>query len=168
MTINQRNEAKIMSKEAFQAVGLKWEGTFAEAGAGGIRAIHRMLQERLPEIPYAIHTDTLLGLSYHAFPDGEGFIHYGIVEVERIEEIPAGMVSLSVPALTYAACEHSRQHSIEQSYNNIYSWIHEQGYTEYNPDHLTHFEKYPMSQDPYADNPEFIIMIPVQTDQAGK
>jgi predicted transcriptional regulator YdeE len=78
------------------------------------------------------------------------------------------MVSLSVPALTYAACEHSRQHSIEQSYNNIYSWIHEQGYTEYNPDHLTHFEKYPMSQDPYADNPEFIIMIPVQTDQAGK
>ncbi|KOP66949.1 transcriptional regulator [Bacillus sp. FJAT-18019] len=164
MTIDQRNEAALTSKEAFQAMGLKWEGTFAEAGAGGIRAVHRTLQGRLSEIPHALHTDTLLGLSYHAAPGGDGFIHYAVVEVERIDEVPDGMITISVPALTYATCAHRKEQSIDQSYNNIYAWIKEQGYSEYNPDHLTHFEKYPMSQDPYSDDPEFVIMIPVQTE----
>ena len=58
MIIDQRNEAAVTTKEAFQAIGLKWEGTFAEAGAGGIRAVHRLMQERLSEIPHALHTDT--------------------------------------------------------------------------------------------------------------
>jgi len=164
MNIDQRNEAAVTRKPAFQAVGLKWEGTFAEAGAGGIRAVQRTLQERLAEIPHAIHADTLLGLSYHAAPGGDGFIHYAVVEVERIEEVPEGMVTISVPALTYAACSHRKGQSIDQSYNNIYAWIAEQGYSEYKPDHLTHFEQYPMSQDPYTDDPEFMIMIPVQTE----
>jgi len=162
MIIDQRNEAALIRKEAFQAVGLRWEGTFAEAGAGGIRAVHRTLQERLAEIPHAIHTDTMLGLSYHAFPGGDGFVHYAVVEVERIDQVPDGMVTVSVPDLTYAARSHHKEQSIDQSYNNIYAWTKEQSYSEYNPDHLTHFEKYPMSQDPYADNPEFMIMIPVQ------
>ena len=95
---------------------------------------------------------------------GDGFIHYAVVEVERIEEVPEGMVTISVPALTYAACSHRKGQSIDQSYNNIYAWIKEQGYSEYNPDHLTHFEQYPMSQDPYTDDPEFMIMIPVQSE----
>ncbi|GAB6926715.1 hypothetical protein JCM10914A_06980 [Paenibacillus sp. JCM 10914] len=162
MTIEQRNEGTVTSKAAFQAVGLKWEGTYAEAGAGGIRAVHRALQERLTEIPHAIHTDTLLGLSYHAFPGGDGFTHYAVVEVERIDDVPTGMVTLSVPTLRYAVCSHRKEQSIDQSYNNIYAWINDQGYSAYSPDHLTHFEKYPMSQDPYSDHPEFIIMIPVQ------
>lgn len=162
MIIDQQNEAALSRKEAFQAVGLRWEGTFAEAGAGGIRAVHRTLQERLVEIPYAIHTDTMLGLSYHAVPGGDGFIHYAVVEVEQIDQVPDGMVTVSVPGLTYATCSHRKDQSIDQSYNHIYAWIKEQGYSEHNPDHLTHFEKYPMSQDPYSDDPEFIIMIPVR------
>lgn len=161
MTIDQRNEEALTRKVAFQAIGLRWEGTFAEAGAGGIRAVHRTLQDRLAEIPYAIHTETMLGLSYHAFPGGDGFVHYAVVEVELIDQVPHGMVTVSVPDLTYATCSHHKDQSIDQSYNNIYAWIKKQGYAEYNPDHLTHVEKYPMSQDPYSDNPEFIIMIPV-------
>lgn len=164
MKAQQQNEAALTKKEAFQAVGLKWEGTFAEAGAGGIRAVQLQLQQRLDEIPYAIHKETMLGLSYHAFPGGEGFIHYAAVEVERVDKLPEGMVAVSVPTLTYACCEHRKEHSIEQSYNNIYAWIREQGCKEYSPDHLTHFEKYPMNQDPYGDGPEFTIMIPVQAD----
>ncbi|HAG01157.1 MULTISPECIES: effector binding domain-containing protein [Paenibacillus] len=163
MSAQQRNEAALTTKEAFQAVGLKWEGTFADAAAGGIRAVHRQLQERLEEIPHAIHKDTMLGLSYHAFPGGEGFIHYAAVEVEKLGKVPDGMVNVSVPTLTYAACQHSKEQAIEASYTNIYNWIKEQGYKEYSPDHLTHFEKYPMSQDPYDDHPEFVIMIPVET-----
>lgn len=162
MAVEQRNEALITTKPAFQAVGLKWEGTFAEAGAGGIRAVHKELQERLAEIPHALHKETMLGLSYHANPNADGFIHYAVVEVERVVDIPEGMVVISVPELTYATCHHAKQHNIEQSYNNIYNWIREQGYKDAAPEGLTHFEKYPMNQDPYAENPEFVIMIPVE------
>ena len=97
MIIDQRNEAAVTTKEAFQAIGLKWEGTFAEAGAGGIRAVHRLMQERLSEIPHALHTDTLLGLSYHAVPGGDGFIHYAVVEVGRIDEVPEGWLRYPFP-----------------------------------------------------------------------
>ncbi|PAK49433.1 GyrI-like domain-containing protein [Paenibacillus sp. 7541] len=162
MTVEQRNEASITTKPAFQAVGIKWEGTYAEAGAGGIRAIHEQLQERLAEIPYAIHKDTMLGLSYHAHPGAEGFTHYATVEVEKVGDIPEGMVAIAVPELTYATCHHAKQQNIQQSYTNVYNWIREQGYQEKAPDGLTHLEQYPMEQDPYDDQPEFVIMIPVE------
>jgi predicted transcriptional regulator YdeE len=162
MSVEQKNDAMLVSKEAFQAVGLKWEGTFAEAGAGGIRKIQAEIHKRLEEIPHVTNPDLLLGLSYHAIPGGDGFTHYAVVEVEKVEAIPSGMVSISVPTLTYAKCEHQKGQSIEQSYNNIYIWIGKQGFEENPVDHLTHFEEYPMKQDPYDKDPAFKIMIPVK------
>ncbi|MBS4200033.1 effector binding domain-containing protein [Bacillus sp. FJAT-49732] len=161
MTINQKNNAVLTSKEAFHAIGLKWEGTFAEAGAGAIREIQTELKERLKEIPHIINPDIMLGLSYHATPGGDGFTHYAAIEVEKVDNIPSGMVSIFVPTLTYATCEHHKDQSIERSYDNIYDWIRSEGLNENNVDHLTHFEKYPMNQDPYSTDPEFTIMIPV-------
>jgi len=161
MTVSQKNEANLTEKKAFHAVGLEWEGTFAEAGTGGIRAVHRALQERLKENPHVINPETMLGLSYHAVPGGERFTHYAVVEVEKVEKVPARMVTVSIPTLTYATCKHDKNQRIDQSYHNIYHWIKSQGYKENNVDNLTHFEQYPMSQDPYADDPEFVIMIPI-------
>ncbi|WP_099159081.1 GyrI-like domain-containing protein [Virgibacillus ndiopensis] len=161
MAVEQTNEAKVMSKKAFHAVGLKWEGTFVEAGAGGIRKIQEQMHKRIEEVSNVLNPETLLGLSYHTQPNGKGFTHYAVVEVESVESIPEGMISISVPTLTYATCEHKTGQSIEQSYNNIYTWIEKEGLKENNVDDLTHFEKYPMSQDPYNKDPEFTIMIPV-------
>ncbi|MBW8349311.1 effector binding domain-containing protein [Bacillus sp. IITD106] len=161
MTVIQKNDAALISKDSFHAIGLKWEGTFAEAGEGGIRKIQTELKERLNEIPHIVSPDILLGLSYHATPDSDGFTHYAAVEVERVEDIPFGMVSIYVPTLSYATCEHLKGQNIKQSYNNIYSWISSEGLKENNVDHLTHFEKYPMNQDPYSTDPEFTILIPV-------
>lgn len=157
--MEQKNEAMLMTKEAFQAVGLKWEGTFAEAGAGGIRAVQTVLQNRLKEIKHIVNPDKLLGLSYHVTEGG--FTHYAVVEVERAEDIPDGMTLVAVPTLTYARCQHQKGQNIETSYTNMYAWIENQGYSLHNGD-LTHFEEYPMKQDPYDRDPEFIIMIPVE------
>lgn len=44
----------------------------------------------------------------------------------------------------------------------MYDWIRNHGYVENNVDQLTHFEKYLMTQNPYADRPELVIMIPVK------
>lgn len=161
MSVEQKNKAVLVSKEAFQAVGLKWEGTFEEAAAGGIRLIHEEMHQRLKEIRHVVNGDTLLGLSYHADSDNTGFIHYAVVEVEKVEDVPEGMTSIFVPSLTYAKCEHRKGQSIEKSYNNIYEWIKAQELVENHVGNLTHFERYPMNQDPYDNDPEFTIMIPV-------
>ncbi|WLD93065.1 GyrI-like domain-containing protein [Alkalihalobacillus sp. AL-G] len=161
MSIEQQNKTVIVSEKGFQAVGLKWEGTFAEAAAGHIRKVHEEMHRRLKEIQHVVDPDTLQGLSYHASPDGTGFTHYAVVKVESVAEVPEGMVSITVPDLMYAQCEHYKGQSIDQSYNNIYAWIANQGYEHNNVDDLTHFEKYPMKQDPYDESPEFSILIPV-------
>ncbi|MFD0677782.1 MULTISPECIES: GyrI-like domain-containing protein [unclassified Paenibacillus] len=157
--LEQRNESTIITKESFQAVGLKWEGTFAEAGAGGIRAVHTEIKRRLQEIRDVLYPDILLGLSYHI--NEGGFTHYSVMEVESAEHIPDGMVSITVPTLTYAKCEHKKDQNIDLSYKNMYAWIASQGY-QLHKGEVTHYEEYPIHQDPYVKDPEFIIMIPIE------
>lgn len=154
------NETVLVTKETFQAVGLPWTGTFAEAQAGGIRVVLTEMQNRLSEIQHVLEPNLLLGLSYHNVPGG--FTHYAVVQVGEVEDIPEGMVSLTVPTHTYARCEHRKEQDITASYNHIYAWIEQQGYKRLEGD-FTHLEEYPMQQDPYTPNPEFIIMIPIES-----
>jgi predicted transcriptional regulator YdeE len=162
--MNQLNEASVIAKMGFRAVGLRWEGTFAEAGAGGIRAVQSELRRRLSEISGIVNPAELLGLSYHANPGATGFVHYCAVEVSGEDEIPAGMTVVEVPARSYAQCRHLKGESIDRSYSNIYAWIEAQGFAAHRGD-LTHFEVYPMAQDPYGPDPEFTIRIPVNVNR---
>lgn len=156
--MDQVFEAVLVSKPSFLAVGIRWEGTFAEAGEGGIRAVQTEVIRRLSEIRHVVDSETLLGLSYHH--EGDSFIHYAALEVEQVEDIPEGMTSVTVPALTYAKTEHKKGDNIDSSYTNIFAWIEKKGYPLHNGD-VTHFERYRVAQDPYAKDPEFTIMIPV-------
>ncbi|WP_341538285.1 GyrI-like domain-containing protein [Paenibacillus pinisoli] len=158
--MEQKNECMLVTKESFRAIGLKWSGTFAEAGAGGIRLVQAEMKSRMNEIKQVVNPHILLGLSYHVTEDG--FTHYSAVEVEQMEDIPDGMASITPPTLTYAKCEHRRGQNIEASYNNIYAWIQDRGYSLYKGD-ITHYEEYPMNQDPQSEDPEFVIMIPIGT-----
>lgn len=156
--MEQSFEATITTKESFVAVGFQWEGTFAEAGAGAIRALQQEFKDRLHEIQHRVHSDILLGLSNHIA--GDRFTHYCVVEVEKEDEIPEGMISIHIPTHTYARCEHKSGNSIEQNYTNIFTWIEKQGY-RLNKETITHFEQYPMWQDVNSKDPEFVIMIPI-------
>ncbi len=160
--MEQHNDTVVVAKEGFRAVGLKWEGTFAEAGAGGIRRIHEKLRARMKEIPEPVSTTHFYGLSYHAYPGGEGFTHYAVIETtDGTGYVPEGMVAVEVPTLNYAKCEHAKGGSIDTSYRNIYKWIEDRGYSVFQGE-LTHFEIYSLSRDPYDPDPEFTIMIPIQ------
>ncbi|MGJ9383080.1 GyrI-like domain-containing protein [Salipaludibacillus sp. CF4.18] len=161
MNSEQKSTITVVSKEAFLAVGLKWEGTFEEAAAGEIHHVQKEMHQRLKEISHIVDSKTLLGLSYHANPGELGFTHYAVVEVKGTENIPAEMVSVSVPSLSYATCEHRKDQNIEHSYQNLYKWIEDRGLKTNNSTHLTHLEIYPLSQDPYKVDPEFTMMIPI-------
>ncbi|WP_337033457.1 GyrI-like domain-containing protein [Paenibacillus illinoisensis] len=158
--MEQVNSSMLVRKEAATIIGLKWEGTFAEAGAGGIREVQTEFKRRLQEISDVLHPQELLGLSYHT--TDTGFVHYVAVEVGEAgaSTIPSGMVKVDVPAHDYAKCSHVKGQSVEASYNRIYTWIAEQGHVA-SQGPLTHYEVYPMDQDPYDPEPEFTIFIPV-------
>ncbi len=158
---SQENPSSITEKASFTAVGLRWEGSFAEAGAGSIRAMHERFLTQYETIPNRVPSPYFYGLSYHASPDAAGFVHYAVAEVSAITDIPEGMLKLEVPALTYARCDHFKGQSIDRSYQNIGRWIEEQGYRLADTE-LTHFELYPLNQDPYSSDPEFTIMMPVE------
>ncbi|RUT33396.1 AraC family transcriptional regulator [Paenibacillus zeisoli] len=154
----QSHDITIVEKPAFQAVGMEWKGTFAEAGAGGIRQVIQQMHERKQDIQHVSDPETLLGLSYHVTEGG--FTHYSVLQVSAVHEIPEGMVSVSVPALSYARLEHRKRQDIDKSYEHIFAWIEEQGYKKA-PGDLTHCEEYPVGQDPYTGDPEFNILIPI-------
>ncbi|MFC5450337.1 GyrI-like domain-containing protein [Paenibacillus aestuarii] len=156
----QKDEITLITKPIFQAIGLRWEGTFAEANAGGIREVHRALQKRLPEIQQPVDQQHFYGLSYHAYPEGTGFTHYAVVEMDNSAPTPPGMLRIHVPALTYAKLEHRKGQSIQQSYTYAYAWMKEEHLAP-DPGELTHFEVYPMQQNPFEQDPVFTILIPV-------
>ncbi|WHX48933.1 effector binding domain-containing protein [Paenibacillus woosongensis] len=162
--MEQVNEALVVTKQAFSAIGLRWEGTFAEAGEGGIRAIHQELQRRRGEIRGIVDLENFYGLSYHAYPGGIGFEHCAVFEVaDADEQVPEGMIKVHVPAMKYAKYEHRAEQNIGESYSSIYAWIEQQGFKllPQEGEELTHFEIYPSEQDPYSTSPQFTIMIPV-------
>ncbi|MGF9699493.1 GyrI-like domain-containing protein [Paenibacillus sp. MABNR03] len=117
-------------------------------------------KHRLHEISDVLYPQELLGLSYHT--TDTGFVHYVAVEVGEggLSAVPSGMVKVDVPAHDYAKCSHAKGQSVEASYNRIYTWIKDQGHTV-SDGPLTHYEVYPMDQDPYDPEPEFTILIPV-------
>jgi predicted transcriptional regulator YdeE len=158
---NQENPSYLTEKAAFTAVGMRWEGSFAEAGAGSIRAMHQRFLAQYETIPNRVPSPHFYGLSYHAAPNASGFVHYAVVEVSEIADVPDGMLKLEVPSLTYARCDHRKGQSIDRSYQNIGMWIEAQGYRLADTE-LTHFELYPLIQDPYSSDPEFTIMMPVE------
>lgn len=154
------SENQVVTREGFQAIGLKWEGTYEQAGAGKIKVIHEKMKKRVQEIPHTINPDILLAVSYHATPDAKGFTHYAAIEVSKVDEIPEGMESISIPTLQYATCEHRRGQDVSQSYTNMYNWMAEKGLKPYSGE-FTHLEVCLMDRDDFTRNPEFTIMIPL-------
>jgi predicted transcriptional regulator YdeE len=152
-------EIQVVRKDGFSAVGIRWEGTFAAAAAGEIRQIQAEMQKRVDEIQHLVNPDMLLCASYVNRPDG--FTAYLCAEVSEIPKIPEGMVSITIPAQTYARCELQKGDSVQQSYQKLYEWMEEQGYQP-NKDGLTHLEEYPVSNDPYDTDPAFVILAPLQ------
>ncbi|WP_342553345.1 GyrI-like domain-containing protein [Paenibacillus sp. FSL R7-0652] len=154
------HQTELVHKDNAVMIGLKWEGSFADAGAGEIRRVQTEFKHRLHEIRNVLHPEELLGLSYHM--TDTGFVHYAAVEVDHktLQSIPEGMIKFEVPSHTYAKCSHVKGHLVESSYNRIYTWIEEQGY-HLSKGSLTHYEVYPMEQDPYDPEPEFTILVPI-------
>lgn len=148
-----------VQKEAFEIVGVKWQGTYEQAGTGEIRHMMSQFRERVNEIPNAVDTGHLLGISVHDFSGG--FTYYIGLAVKQVTQVPEGMTSLTVPAQLYATLIHPTGEEVFQSYQAVETWIQQQGYQAVTYP-ITHLEVYPASYQPLTDQPEFTIHIPIK------
>ncbi|MGM0847229.1 MAG: GyrI-like domain-containing protein [Bacillota bacterium] len=149
---------RIMKKEGFKALGLKWQGGFEEASQGGIQKLFSELREISDGIENKVEPGIVKGLSYHNLTGG--FTYYLCHEVSEIEEIRYGLEIIEVPAYTYAVMEHEGS-EIMNSYEVLYRWIEEQGY-RLNQQILQHLEEYSADYHPQKDDLKVIIHIPVK------
>ncbi len=159
-------EIQIVEKPAYHAVGMKWKGTFQEAGEGGVRKTINLMKGRMDEILQITHPDILLGLSYHDIPGG--FSHYSVFEVSKVNQIPEGMISKTVPSFTYLRVKHHSKQSINQTYRNIAAWLKNSDYVSYRDPNIIYYDDFlPIKHEAYnlenidSNDHEYDIMIPV-------
>ncbi|EDL65221.1 GyrI-like domain-containing protein [Bacillus sp. SG-1] len=150
-------EPKIIKKAGFKALGLKWQGTFEEA-QDGIPTLFPKLEEVRDGIQYKVDPGVVKGLSYHNLTGG--LTYYICHEVSEIEEIRYGLEIIEVPSYTYAFLAYEGL-EIMDSYQLLYDWIEEKGYS-LDQQILQHLEEYPAQYDPYEDELKVNIYIPVK------
>lgn len=117
---------EIVTLPAFRAVGLKWEGTYAEINPHLRNTINEM-QTRADELEEKLEPNVLLGLSYHVIADG--FAHYSMFKVSDRQKIPEGMLELEVPEWTYVKTTHPSGEDPTQTYIKLLRWLTENNYT---------------------------------------
>lgn len=125
-------EAKVVTR-AFQVVGIKHTGKFAEYGSL-VPQVAQQFLARVSEIPH--HTE--VEVTVYEQPRGsdhvEGYFYTGIVVTDEPASLPAGMEFFKVGS-TYAVVR-GDERQMGELYGFLVGWIAEQGLVTDRPDGL--------------------------------
>jgi predicted transcriptional regulator YdeE len=153
-------ECNIISKNAFQVVGLKWEGAYDGGQMGEIGILQDLMVERINEVTNVVNPEKIFGVSYVR---SDGFTLYLCVEVSEVINLPEGMVSLIIPAYTYINEWKSSEHTVEEAYNKIHTYMNDNGYGR-PKGHEINIEVYSTSHKCSSKQPfEMDIFIPIES-----
>jgi predicted transcriptional regulator YdeE len=87
------------------------------------------LKERLKEIKQVVSPVRLVGAFIVGDYSDEEDGYWVCVEVNEYEDVPGGMVVLTVPSQKYAVIRHSgSHHEIRNTYEVLHRWIEENGF----------------------------------------
>ncbi|MBT2696389.1 GyrI-like domain-containing protein [Bacillus sp. ISL-40] len=117
---------QVIEKEEMKVVGISWNGTYSQ-----ISTLPRLFQEmvnRLEEVSYQTKEPVLIA-PFHSRETE--FTYYVTTPVEKIDEIPDGMVGFTIPSKNYVFSTHKgKQEEVEITYQQIYAWMKEYGYEQ--------------------------------------
>lgn len=155
---------EIKTLPSYRAVGLKWEGTFSEI-VPNLKKVIKQMKERAHELEHRVNPNIQLGLSYHVIENG--FAHYAVYEVSEEQEIPNGMIEISVPEWTYVKTTHHKGENVQKTYEDLHQWLFDSDYTAYREAGVEYYDPYmpikhehcPVDHDP--NDPHFDIYIPI-------
>ncbi|KPB06334.1 GyrI-like domain-containing protein [Bacillus sp. CHD6a] len=154
---------EIVTIPSYRAMGLKWEGSYAEVPT--LKELIIQMSNRVNELSYIKNPETQLGLSYHLRPDG--FIHYSGFEVGEKQELLPGMVEVTVPEMSYFKVAHPKGKDIGATYTKIYQWFKECDYQPLKEKGINYFDDLPIKHERYPvdrdlEDPHFEILIPIE------
>jgi AraC family transcriptional regulator len=115
---------QVVEKEEIKVVGISWNGSYSQMDT--IPGLFNELVKRLEEIPNKTEEPVLIA----PFHSRETEITYYVTApVEKLEEIPAGMVGFTIPRKNYVYAKHKgKLEEVEKTYQRIFSWMNEYGY----------------------------------------
>jgi len=117
---------QVIEKEEMKVVGISWNGTYSQIST--LPTLFKKMVNRLEEVSYQTNEPVLIA----PFHSRETEITYYVTTpVEKIEEIPEGMVGFTIPSKNYVFATHRGSHEeVENTYKQIYSWMEEYGYEQ--------------------------------------
>ena len=148
-TRDMRNKAlpvELAWCDGFDAVGLHWEGTYADAAAGKVRSVIRAVQDRRLDIPGGDDARRLFGISWNDRPDG--FRYFVGIPVAADAATPDGLSRVRVPRMRCACLDHG-DGDATGSYRRLFDWMAERGIA-HDTSALSLVDDYPIDTDPHA------------------
>ncbi|MBB4822823.1 putative transcriptional regulator YdeE [Sporosarcina luteola] len=87
------------------------------------------LQEKLKDIPFAIHPMQQIGaFVVDSVPENDGY--WICVEVKEFRDIPDDLIQLTIPPQRYAVSRYSGPNDkIRDAYSDLHAWMEENRYT---------------------------------------
>jgi AraC family transcriptional regulator len=149
-------DPKIVSREAFQVVGMKYRGKNEN------REIPQLWQDygaRWKEIEDIVNPEVAYGVMDNYDESTGEFDYVAAMEVARVEAVPEGMASWDIPKQTYAVFPCTLA-SIRESYDAaLKEWLPK---SEYKHTGGPEFELYDEDFDPQDADSEFYYYMPIK------
>ncbi|MFL6558361.1 MAG: GyrI-like domain-containing protein [Bacillus sp. (in: firmicutes)] len=117
---------QIVEKEEMKVVGISWNGNYSQIST--LPNLFKEMLNRLEEVSYQTNEPVLIA-PFHSRETE--FTYYVTTPVEKIEEIPDGMVGFTIPSKNYVFATHiGRIDEVQNTYQRIYSLMKEYGYEQ--------------------------------------
>ena len=118
-------EPKIVSRDAIKLVGIEFEDSFEKAYL--IMNMWVALGPKLHLIKHPVEPHILYGV-WHTKPGASKPVYLVGVQVTAFEDIPDGMVGLTVPAGRFVMLAHQgNMGAVGATYEAIMKWMHDTG-----------------------------------------
>lgn len=117
---------KVVEKEEIKVVGISWNGSYSQLDV--IPRLFYLMEERLEEVPFQTKEPVLIA----PFHSRESEITYYVTTpVEKVKDIPKGMVGFSIPRKYYVSTSHKGSlEEIEHTYRRLHAWMEDYGYEQ--------------------------------------
>lgn len=150
-------EPKIVQKEAFCVVGVSKRFKMGETN--DIPQLWGQLMGKMDQIKHLVGDGNSYGVTTNYEEEENVFEYIAAFKVSEIEDVPEGMVSLEIPAQTYAVFPCTMP-TIGETYDIIYqTWLPQ---SEYEHAYTAEYELYPSTFNPEDPDSQFEVYIPVK------
>lgn len=154
-------QGRIITKESFQIVGVSWTGPYTMTRE--LPNLWKLFVGRVNEIPHQVRPGVFISPCHDRVTDLTCYIG---VEVKTADQLPEGMIALTVPTQRYALFTHRGPiNSAPATYQRAWKWIEKMGYQkDYSTLGLEVYDhRYnPAIHDPDAVDNAYDICIPIK------